>query len=291
MEAKQAALLKLHLTVLIFGFTAILGRLISLDEGPLVWYRMMIASAGMLFLPRFWKAIKTVKIRDGIKVALTGIVVAIHWVTFFGAIKFSNVSFALCMMATASFFTSILEPLILKKPFSLKEVLLGLMVLPGIFLVFQFSTFYFTGMVLGLVSAFLAALFGTLNKTFVSKMKPVAVSFIELFTGFIVLTLLMPIYLHFRPDATLEITNNLDIVWLLILGIICTTMAFIFAIDVLKQLSAFTSALAINLEPIYGIILAIFIFQENEELGGNFYIGAGLIISAVLINGIIRNRK
>ncbi|MFY0671910.1 MAG: DMT family transporter [Bacteroidia bacterium] len=291
METKQAALVKLHFTVFIFGFTAILGRLITLEEGPLVWYRMMIASAAMLFLPRFWKGIKTVKPRDGIKVALTGGVVAIHWVTFFGAIKFSNVSFALCMMATASFFTSILEPIILKRPFSKKEILLGLMVLPGIFLVFQFSTFYLNGMVLGLVSAFLAALFGTLNKTFATKMKPIAISFIELFTGFIILSILMPLYLHYRPDATLAITEQMDIIWLLILGVVCTTLAFIFSVDVLKELSAFTTALAINLEPIYGIILAIIIFKENEELGGNFYIGAGLIVLAILLNGIIKNRK
>ncbi len=291
MEAKQAALVKLHFTVFIFGFTAILGRLITLEEGPLVWYRMLIASAGMLVLPRFWKGIRTVKPRDAVKVALTGGIVAIHWVTFFGAIKFSNVSFALCMMATASLFTAILEPLIFRKAFSLKEILLGLLVLPGIFLVFQFSKFYLEGMVLGLISAFLAALFGTINKTFASKMKPVAISFIELFTGFLMLSALLPLYFNYRPDATLEITNNLDIIWLLILGIVCTTMAFIFSVDVLKELSAFTTALAINLEPIYGIILAIIIFKENEELGGNFYFGAGLIVLAIILNGILKNRK
>lgn len=291
MNTQQQAQVKLHFTVLIFGFTAILGRLISLDEGPLVWYRMLIASIGFLVLPRFWQAIKTVKRKDAIKVALTGGIVAIHWVTFFGAIKYSNVSFALCMMASASFFTAVIEPIIQRKPFSVKEVLLGLMVLPGIYIVFQFSEFYLEGMILGLVSAFLAALFGTLNKTFVVKMRPVAVSFIELSAGFLILSVLLPIYFYYLPDATMQITNGLDILWLLILGVVCTTMAFIFSVDVLKELSAFTSALAINLEPIYGMILAIIIFQENEELGGNFYIGAGLIIMAILLNGLIKNRK
>jgi len=290
-NAKQIATAKLHLAVFIFGFTAILGRLITLDEAPLVWYRMLIATVGLLFLPRFWKGIKTIKFRQGIKVALTGGIVAIHWVTFFGSIKFSNVSFALCMLATSSLFTSILEPLVLRKPFSIKEILLGLLVLPGIFIVFQFSQFYFWGMVLGLISAFLASLFGTINKTFAHKVKPVVVTFLELSTGFLILSALLPLYFFYRPESTLIISNNYDILWLMILGIVCTTFAFILSVDVLKELSAFTTSLAINLEPIYGIILAIIIFKENQELDTKFYLGAGLIVLAIVLNGVLKNRK
>ncbi|MBI1185603.1 EamA family transporter [bacterium] len=291
MNAKQSALIKLHSAVVIFGFTAILGKLITLDEGPLVWYRMLIASLGLLFLPRFWRAIRQVKPRDAVKVALTGGVVALHWVTFFGSIKYSNVSFALCMMSTASLFTSVLEPLILRRPISVKEILLGLMIIPGIYIVFQFSQFYLEGMVLGLSSAFLAALFGSINKTFVVKMRPVAVTFIELSSGFIILSAFLPLYFYMKPDAGLAITNPMDLLWLLLLGIVCTTLAFILAVDVLKELSAFTSALAVNLEPIYGIILAAIIFNEHEEMNRNFYLGAGLIVSAIVLNGILKNRK
>lgn len=290
MNPRQLSLVKLHTAVLLFGFTAILGRLITLDEGPLVWYRMLITSLSLLFLPRMWKALKGISAKNALKVALTGGVVAIHWVAFFGAIKLSNVSVALCMMATASLFTSILEPIILKKPFQIKEILLGLMVLPGIFIVFQFSGLYIAGMLMGIFSAFLAAVFGTLNKTFVAKMKPVAITFIELSSGFLILSALMPLYFYAKPATSLLIEQPLDLVWLLILSILCTTVAFLLSVDVLKELSAFTTSLAINLEPIYGIILAAFIFKENEELNGNFYLGATLIISAVLLNGFLKRR-
>lgn len=291
MKKKNIALFKLHLAVVIFGFTAIFGKLISLDEGPLVWYRMLIASIGLLFLPRLWKGLKEISRRDAVRVALTGGIVAFHWVTFFGSIKLSNVSVALCMMATSSLFTSILEPLIIKKKFSLKEVLLGLMVLPGIFIIFQISYEYLLGMAVGVLSAFLAALFGSINKTFADKVRPVTVSFLELSTGFLILSLLMPLYLQWKPEATLAITQSSDLLWLLILGIVCTSFAFLLLVDVLKELSAFTTSLAINLEPIYGIVLAIVILNENKDLSINFYIGALLIVSAVLLNGLFRNRE
>lgn len=291
MKKKNIALFKLHLAVVIFGFTAIFGKLITLDEGPLVWYRMLIASIGLLFLPRLWKGLREINKRDAIKVALTGGIVALHWVTFFGSIKLSNVSVALCMMATSSLFTSILEPLILKKDFSLKEVLLGLMVLPGIFIIFQISYGYVLGMAVGVLSAFLAALFGSINKTFADKVRPVTVSFLELSTGFLILSLLMPLYLYWKPEATLAITQMSDFWWLLVLGIVCTSFAFLLIVDVLKEVSAFTTALAINLEPIYGIVLAIFILNENKDLSTNFYLGAALIIGAVLLNGVFRNKE
>ena len=251
---------------------------------------MLFTSVSLLFLPRMWKALRQVKRKNGIKVALTGGIVALHWVAFFGAIKLSNVSVALCMMATMSLFTALLEPLLLKKPFELKEILLGLMVLPGIYIVFQFSGLYVAGMLVGILSALLAATFGSLNKTFVAKVKPIAITFIELSSGFVILSLLMPLYFYFKPETSLLIDQPLDWVWLLILSILCTTVAFLLSVDALKELSAFTTSLAINLEPIYGIILAAFIFKENEELNANFYIGAALIVSAVLLNGIIKRR-
>lgn len=291
MKKKQIALFKLHLAVIIFGFTAVFGKLITLDEGPLVWYRMLIASIGLLFLPRLWKGLREIKRKDAIKVSLTGGIVALHWVTFFGGIKLSNVSVALCMMATSSLFTSILEPIILKKKFSIKEVLLGLMVLPGIFIIFQISYEYILGMAVGVLSAFLAALFGSINKTFADKVRPVTVSFLELSTGFVFLSLLMPLYMYWKPDATLIITEQSDLMWLIVLGIVCTSFAFLLIVDVLKDLSAFTTALAINLEPIYGILLAIVILKENKILSINFYIGATLIVAAVLLNGLLKNRE
>ncbi|MBI3141677.1 MAG: DMT family transporter [Bacteroidetes bacterium] len=291
MNPYRKALLQLHFTVVLFGFTGILGRLITLAEGPLVWYRMLIASLGFLVLPRFWKAIGLVPKQKIWAVALTGGIVALHWIAFFGSIKYSNVSFALCMLATSSLFAAVVEPLVLRRRISWMEVLLGLLVLPGIFIIFRFSAFYPLGMVLGLASAFLAALFATLNKTFVPHMRPTAISFIELSAGFVLLSAAMPLYLHWRPEVQLAITTWADLGWLLVLGLVCTTLAYVLALDVLKELSAFTSALAVNMEPIYTMVLAALLFGENKELGWGFYLGAGMILSAILLNGYLRGRR
>lgn len=288
--AERSSYIKLHTAVLLFGFTAILGRLIEITEGPLVWYRMGITALSLLLFPRLWKALKDLNRKTAFKIMGTGGIVMLHWVTFYGAIKFSNVSVALCMMATASFFTAFLEPLIFRRKPIFLEIALGLMILPGIYLVFQFSGTYLTGMIMGLISAFLAALFGTINKTFVVKTKPIVITFLELGMGFLFLSLLLPFYFEIRPDSSLLIENNMDWLWILILSLLCTTLAFNFAVDALKHLSAFTSALAINLEPIYGILLAIPIFGEQNELNVNFYIGAGLVIGAIFINGIVKAR-
>ena len=144
---------------------------------------------------------------------------------------------------------------------------------------------------MGVLSAFLAALFGSINKTFADKVRPVTVSFLELSTGFVFLSLLMPVYLLWKPEASLQITEQSDLLWLLVLGIVCTSFAFLLIVDVLKELSAFTTALAINLEPIYGILLAIVILKENKVLSGNFYVGATLIVAAVLLNGLLKNKE
>lgn len=237
-----------------------------------------------------WRALREMPLQYLLKLILTGGVVAVHWVTFFGAIKLSNVSVALCMMSTATVFTAILEPLLLKKKFDKRELLLGLMILPSIYIVFQFSGYYLAGMMAGIISAFLASLFGTLNKAYVQKVKPIAITFVELSAGFLILSLLLPIYFYFKPESTLMIHEEIDWLWLLILSICCTTVAFLLSVDVLRHLSAFTTSMAINLEPIYGIVLAAFIFNEHQELNTKFYLGAALIVCAVLLNGFIKKR-
>ena len=162
--------------------------------------------------------------------------------------------------------------------------------LPGIYIIFQISYQYTAGIIVGIISAFLAALFSSINKTFAQKARPVTVTFIELATGFLILSALMPLYFNFKPEASLAITVTNDLIWLLVLGLVCTSFAFLLLVDVLKDLSAFTATLAINLEPIYGILLAIVILKENQELSLNFYLGAGLIVSAVILNGVLKDK-
>lgn len=280
--------LKLHIAVVLFGFTAIYGRLISLDAGIIVWYRMLLASLGFLFIPSLYKALRTISRRNLIQISLTGVIVMLHWVTFFGAIKASNVSITLCFLSTQSFFTAIIEPALFKRRPDPREIGLSFLIIPGIYLVYQFSEGYSLGIILAICSAILAAIFASLNKKFASHTPSTVISFLELSTGWLGLTLLLPVYLWFQPNSTLVIDNWPDFGNLLILAIICTTVAYRLSVDALKHVSAFTSAMAINLEPIYGIILAALYFNEHENLDDGFYGGAVLIITAIFLNAFLK---
>lgn len=282
--------IKLHIAVLLFGYTAIFGELISLDAGALVWYRMLIASIGFLFIPKLYRSLKQLPKKVILQISATGLLVMLHWVTFFAAIKLSNVSITLCFIATQSFFTSLIEPLLFKRRPDPKEIGLALLILPGIYMVFTFTDGYFWGIFSALVSASLAALFSSINKKFVTKAPSICVSFLELSTGWFGLTLLLPLYFWLVPNASLHITDASDVYNLLLLALLCTTIAYRLAVDALKHVSAFTSALAINLEPIYGIILAALYFDEHKELDSGFYWGASLIVLAVFINGWLKWR-
>lgn len=286
----KIAYLKLHIAIFLFGFTAILGRLISLDEGPLVWYRMLFTTISLLFFKRLYSSLKRLPKKLLFKICANGIVVMLHWITFYGAIKYSNVSVALCFLATASLFTAFLEPLILNKKLNITEVGLGLLILPGIYMVYMFSGFYLTGIILAIISAFLAAAFGIINKRFIETTDSLTITFLELGSGWLGLTILLPLYFYIKPESSLHLDFGYNLFYLLILSLLCTTLAFNFAVDALKQVSAFTSALSINLEPIYGILMAIIIFNEDEELSPYFYFGAFLILAAIFINAILQRR-
>ena len=288
-KAHTLSYLKLHIAILFFGYTAIFGELISLEAGIIVWYRMLFASLGFLVIPKLYRSLKLLSKQQKFQIAATGIIVMMHWVTFFGAIKASNVSITLCFIATTSLFTAFIEPILFKRKPSLVEIGLGMMIIPGIFLVFQFTSGYTLGIALALISACLAATFGSINKKFIEKEIPaISISFLELGTGWLGLTLLLPLYFFIEPNATLAITNWNDAENLLLLGILCTTIAYRLSVDALKHVSAFTAALSINLEPIYGILLAAYYFEEHKELDQGFYWGASLIIFAVFLNSFIQ---
>lgn len=289
MTPLRKAYLQLHISVLLWGFTAILGRLISLREVPLVWYRTIFTCAALLLLPGIISHVRKTPRKEVLKLAGIGCLVCLHWVCFYGSIKYSNVSVSLSCLATTSFFTSIIEPAVTRKKMKFYEVALGFLIIPGIYMIFYFTRFYATGIILGLLAALLAGTFTTLNKTVVHIHDARSMTFIELGSGFIFLSAILPFYMQLFPSTSI-VPSSSDWFYLLILSIGCTTLPFVLALRALNQLSAFSSTLTVNLEPVYGILLAIPFFHENREMDWRFYLGTGIILLAVFIHPLLRSR-
>ena len=254
----------------------------------MVWWRLLITCASLLLLPGVVKALRVMPRQLLWKLAGIGVVVAAHWVMFFGAVKYSNVSVTLGVMATTSFFTAFVEPLVKKTHVRWYEVALGIFVVPGMYMIFRFTNEGYTvGILMALVSAILAAFFSSLNTQVVNKSSPMAITFVELGSGWIFLSLIAPFYGQIFGNSTF-IPSMPDLFWLAILALVCTTFAYVLALNCLKHISAFTSNLTLNLEPVYGIIMAWLIFQENEELSSGFYMGAAIILLTIFIHPILR---
>lgn len=277
----RKALLQLHVAVLLAGFTAILGQLIELREGPLVWWRMLITAVTLAFLPGF-REFKKVSRKQLFQLFGIGAIIALHWLTFYGSIKYANVSIALVCFSAIGFFTAVFEPIMLKRKFDIVEVFLGLLTIAGIYLIFSFNPEFKTGIIVGIISALLAVIFSVLNKKMVDKIDVKTITFCELGGGWVVLTFLMPLYLYLFPAVKVIPSAN-DWIWLLILSWFCTVIAFILQLNALKKISTFTSNLTYNLEPVYGILLAFIFFKENKFFGTDFYLGLALILIAVLL--------
>lgn len=282
MNATTKAFLQLHTAVFLAGFTGVLGRLIDLNEGWLVWYRMLLSTLILLLILLFSKKNIRIERRYLLQCISVGGMIALHWVFFYGSIKYANISIALVCFAATGSFTAILEPMIYKRKIDLFEILLGLLVLLGIYLIFHFDVHYKTGILLGVAAAFLSALFPIFNKRIIQKVPAANLTLYELGGGWLLLSLLLPFYLQFSPAST-AIPSWSDWFWLLILSIFCTVLAFQLSVSALKKISAFTANLTYNLEPVYGIALAFFIYHENKELGKGFYWGISLILLSVLI--------
>jgi drug/metabolite transporter (DMT)-like permease len=290
MDPVKRAYLELHIAVLLFGFTAILGDLISLSAIVLVWWRVFITSISLLFLIRFGKNLKKIPARLVRQYIVIGCIVAVHWLCFFGAVKYSNASITLICMSTTSLFAAILEPLLLKKPFQWIDLGLGLIVIPAMALIVRSTELEMKmGIWIGLLSALLAAVFSIWNKKLVHEADPMEISFIELGSGWLFLSLLMPFYLSSGSHILFWPTAS-DLVYLLVLALLCTTLAHVLSLRSLKYISAFASTLTINLEPVYGIILAWLILKENEELNPTFYVGGLVILLTVLSYPIMTRR-
>jgi len=279
--------LQLHFIVLLFGFTAILGKIISIDATNLVAYRMLLAAFGLGIYAHFSGKFKVIPIKTLAAIIGVGAIVALHWITFFGAVKVSNVSVTLGSLASGTLFTSILEPLLERRRISALEVIIGIVIIIGLYIITTFAFDYYLGIILALISAFLASVFGVLNRQLTQKYDAILISFYEMLAGFVLIAL------YFSCTGGLSLPNTLshiDIISLLVLAWLCTSYAFAGTVHLLKRLSAFTVSLAINMEPIYGILLAYFIFGESEKMNVGFYIGAGIILLSIFLHPILKKR-
>jgi drug/metabolite transporter (DMT)-like permease len=288
-KTKLKNYLHLHFLVFIWGFTAILGALISIDAIPLVWYRMLFA----VILVFLYFVIKKKSLSVGpkalMKFFIGGVIIAVHWIFFFSSIKVANVSVALIALSTGALFTSFLEPLFFRRRINFLELLFGLIVIAGLYIILNFEGGYTLGIIYALIASFLSVLFTVLNGLYVRKHTAEVISFYQLLFGVGFIT----IYVLFTTGFTFEqfALKSSDFIYLFILSSICTAYAFIVSVKIMKHLTPYTVILTLNLEPVYGIILAVLIFGEKEKMSTQFYVGATVILLIVVINGILKNKK
>jgi len=281
--------LHLHFIVFVWGFSAVLGKLITIDALPLVWYRMLMASLIIIAYIIIRKFSLKVPPKAMLTLIFGGIVVALHWVTFFMAIKVSNVSVALATMSTGAFFTALLEPFWYRRKMVGYEVVFGIIVMLGLYIMFRVETGYLLGILLALASSFLSATFSLINGKLTQQLRPSIISFYELGSGVLFLTIYLSVSASFNQNF-FQLSLN-DWTFIFVLASICTAYAFIASVKILKYISPYTVILTGNLEPVYGIILAFLILGDSEKMNPLFYVGALLILMTVVANGILKNRK
>jgi drug/metabolite transporter (DMT)-like permease len=279
------ALLKMHLAVFLWGFTGVLGKAININAFPLVWYRTFITALIFISILLYKGEFRKVDKNEMVRFFGIGSIIAVHWVAFYGSIKYANASIALTCLATAGIFTALLEPFVLKQKFNIQELLVGFIALIGMYCIYHFDIQFGLGILLGMIASMLSAVFTILNKRIIHKYPSQLVAFYEIGSGFIFLTLLSPLFFYYFPTADYTPTWE-DAGWLFVLCLVCTVWGQSLALNALKKLSSFTTVLIVNLEPVYGILLAIIFYHENKQLGLGFYIGILLIASSVALHTI-----
>ncbi len=279
----------LHLIVFIYGFTAILGKLISIPAQNLVWYRLFIAVFSLLvFIKWRKKQLFDCSTQQLLQYLATGIVIALHWVFFYLSIKMAPVSIAVLCLSASTFFTAFIEPLLYKRKVFTYEIVLGLVIIVSLYLIFKINNAYKWGMLYGIISAMLAALFPVINGLFVKKGNAYTITFVELLGGFLFLSFYFLLTGSFTVDFfQISVT---DWIWLLLLGIICTAFTFVISVEIMKQISPYTVVLTVNLEPVYTIILAALIFSESKHLKPGFYLGTAFILCTIFVNSWVKKR-
>lgn len=281
-------LLLLHFIVIIFGFTGILGKEISIDSTPLVFWRMLIGFGGMMIFVLIFMRRERLNKQVYRKSLFVGLIIAVHWITFFEAIKQSNVSVTLATMASTALFVSLFKPLIDRSRLVGYEVFLGVCTIFGLVLIFGFATEHIWGIVLALISSALAALFTIINAQLVQRGSATLISTAEMASGMLIVLVFLVI--TGEAPSLLNVTS-MDWVWLLLLGLVATAFAFVASVEVMRQLSPFTVALTVNLEPVYTIILALVFYREEEYMDIGFYIGASIIVATIFVNSYLKERR
>jgi drug/metabolite transporter (DMT)-like permease len=293
MHPHRRALLELHACVVLWGFTAILGKLITLPAAQLVWWRLLLVTLALACLPRVWRGLRAIPPRVRIVYAGIGGLVAMHWLAFYASVKLANASVAATTMALAPVVTALIEPWVTGARFERHNLLLGVLVVPGVALVVGgIPDAMHLGFWVGVLSAALAAVFNALNKRHLASHDAMSVTAVELGAGFLLLSLALPLW---SPgggwEDTIVLPSPQDSAWLLVLAIFCTLIPFALALATLRHLSAFTTQLAVNLEPVYAVAIAIVFLGEARELDGSFYLGLLIVMAAVFGHGWLMTRN
>jgi drug/metabolite transporter (DMT)-like permease len=291
-RADWQAQAQIHLCVLLWGFTAILGKLITLPAPALVWWRMLIVALALLLVPRVLRAIAHMPRRQLATIAGIGVIVALHWLTFYGAIKLANASVAATCMALGAVFAAVIEPRLAARPIDRRQLALGVLALPGVALVVGGMPHAMRpGLAVGIVSALLTSVFTVLNKRHAAGCDALAVTAIEMSSGWLFVSATLPL-IAWLPgaDARLPWPDARDALLLALLAIACTLLPFTLSLIALRRLSAFSMQLALNLEPVYAIVLAIPLLGEHRELRASFYLGVAIVLAAVLLQPLLARR-
>lgn len=294
MSAATRAWLQIHFCVVLWGFTAVLGKLITLGALPLVWWRMVLVAAALLIVPSFWKGLRRIPARLAWIYAGIGVVVALHWLTFYGSIKLSNASVAATCMALTPVFIAFVEPVLANRKFDARELIFGLAVIPGVALVVGGTPSGMRlGVAIGALSSFFVSIFGSLNKRFIGTSDALSVTGLEMGAGAALITLFgLFIGPQLMPNDPVFLWPSQRDAWLLVaLAMGCTLLPFALSLVALRHLSAFTTVLAINMEPVYAIVLAVLLLGEQRELDPAFYAGVAIILVVVFSHPLFMRRR
>ena len=280
----------MHAAIFLWGFTGILGKLIDLNEGMLVWYRMLFSSIAIVLILLYRRRFPKLTFKEIFHIGGIGLLVMLHWIAFYGSIKLASISVAMICLSSIALFASILEPLVNKTRFDRMEIFFSALAVTGISTIYNSDITAANGIILGIISAVLSASFSILNKRITEKYESLTISLIELTGGWIFLTLLFPFYFMIQP-TTKFIPNEMDLFYLLILSLVCTVLTWILSLQALRKVSAYTMGLALNLEPVYGIILAILFAGEGKLMNSGFLTGACIILITIILHTIYKYKK
>lgn len=278
--------LLLHIIVFIWGFSPVLGRFISADAFQLVWFRILITVGVMFLYLKFTKHNLKISSKHFWQLSGIGVIIMVHWLAFYGAIKASNISVTMVAFSTGTLFSSIIEPIFFKRKIRFYEVIIGLIIMGGIALIFSIETEYWLGIILGIIGAFTSSLFGVFNGIMAYKLKPGIISFYELSAALVSLSVFLAINGNFKTEFF--VLDIYSIIGLLLLSLVCTVFPFIASVDLAKYISPYTIVLTVNLETVYGIVWAILFYNENKELKPTFYVGVLIILLAILLNSYLK---